>query len=151
MIGMPRFGYSFKVDGPCARAYGKEMRISPKDAVEVCRAIKGMRLAEAKKYLQDVIEMKRAVRFTLHRKKVPHRRGVGSGAYPVKAASEILKLLENAEANAVYRGLDPEKLRIVHASAYKGITIPGILPRAFGRATRFDKPLTNAELILKEV
>jgi len=148
---MPKFGYSAKIEEPCAKALGREMRVSPKDAVEVCRAIKGMKLAEAKKYLQEVIEKKKPVKFTLHRKKVPHRKGVGSGAYPVKATREILKLLENAEANAIYKGLDPEKLRIVHASAYKGITIPGILPRAFGRATRFDKPLTNAELILKEV
>lgn len=150
MIAMPRFGYSARIDEPCARAFGREMRISPKDAVEICRSIKGMRLAEAKKFLEDVVKKRRAVKFTLHRKKVPHRAGVGSGAYPVKAAREILKLLQNAEANAVYKGLDPEKLRVVHASAYKGITIPGILPRAFGRATRFDKPLTNAELVLKE-
>ncbi|MEM2874925.1 MAG: 50S ribosomal protein L22 [Candidatus Hadarchaeales archaeon] len=147
---MPRFGYSARIDEPCAKAFGKEMRISPKDAVEVCRSIKGMKLTEAKKFLSEVIERRRPVRFTLHRKKVPHRKGVGSGAYPVKAAEEILKLLENAEANAVYRGLDPEKLKVVHASAYKGITIPGILPRAFGRASRYDKPLTNAELVLKE-
>ncbi|MEM2878615.1 MAG: 50S ribosomal protein L22 [Candidatus Hadarchaeales archaeon] len=147
---MPKFGYSCKINGPCARAFGREMRISPKDAVEVCRSIKGMKLTEAKEYLSAVVGRKKPVRYTLHKKKVPHRKGVGSGAYPTKAAAEILKLLENAEANAVYRGLDPEKLKVVHASAYRGITIPGFLPRAFGRATPYNKPLTNAEIVLKE-
>ncbi len=128
------------------------MRISPKHAMEVCRAIRNMHLAAAKEYLEDVQKKKRAVPFMRHRKKLAHRKGVGgSGQYPVKAAREILKVLKNAEANASYKGLDTEKLRIVHASAYKGITIPGILPRAFGRATPHNKPLTNVEIILKEV
>jgi len=119
--------------------------------MEVCRAIKGMRLATAKEYLQAVVDKKKPVPFKRHRKKVAHRRGAGgSGQFPVKTARAILKILENAEANATYKGLDAEKLKIVHASAHKGITIPGFLPRAFARATPFNKPLTNVEIILKE-
>ncbi|KUO41612.1 MAG: 50S ribosomal protein L22 [Hadesarchaea archaeon DG-33] len=148
---MPKFGYSKKVDEPCAKAFGREMRVSPKHAMEVCRAIKGMRLATAKEYLQAVVDKKKPVPFKRHRKKVAHRRGAGgSGQFPVKTARAILKILENAEANATYKGLDAEKLKIVHASAHKGITIPGFLPRAFARATPFNKPLTNVEIILKE-
>ena len=90
--------------------------------------------------------------FKRHRKKLAHRRGAGgSGRFPAKAARAILRVLENAEANATYKGLDAEKLMIVHASANKGITIPGFIPRAFGRATPFNKPLTNVEITLKEV
>jgi large subunit ribosomal protein L22 len=149
---MPKFGYSAKIDGPCAKAFGKEMRISPKHAMEVCRAIRGMRLSAAKEYLEAVQKKKKAVPFVHHRKKLAHRRGAGgSGQYPVKAAREILKVLKNAEANATYKGLDAEKLRVVHASAYKGITIPGIIPRAFGRSSPSNNPLTNVEIILKEV
>lgn len=151
MISMPRFGYSAKVDEPCARAFGKEMRISPKHAMEVCRAIRGMRLSAAKEFLEGIRVKRKAVPFVRHRKKLAHRKGTkGAGRYPTRAAREILKVLKNAEANASYKGLDVEKLRIVHASAYKGITLPGILPRAFGRATAFNKPLTNIEIILKE-
>ncbi len=148
---MPKFGYSCRVEEPCARAMGKELRISPKDAVEICREIRGLRLREAQAYLQEVAEGKRAVPYRRHRKKVPHHRGTkGAGAYPVKAAKAILQVLKNAEANAIYKGLDVERLRVVHASACKGITIPGILPRAFGRATPYNKPLTNVQIILKE-
>ena len=149
---MPKFGYSANGDEPCARALGKEMRVSPKHAMEVCRAIRGMKLVAAKEYLQAVVTKRRPIPFRRHRKKLAHRRGVGvSGQFPVKAARAILRVLENAEANATYKGLDLEKLRIVHTSAHKGITIPGFLPRAFARATPFNKPLTNVEIILKEV
>jgi large subunit ribosomal protein L22 len=151
---MPKYGYSAKFEEPVARALGKEMRVSPKHAMEVCRAIRGMKLAVAKNYLQDVIKKKRAVPYRRHKKKIAHRGGMMSGdagQYPVKAASAILKVLENAEANAKYKGMDEEKLRIVHASAQKGITIPGFIPRAFARATAFNKPTSNIEIILKEV
>ena len=148
---MPRFGYSTNVGEPCAKAFGKEMRVSPKHAMEVCRTIKGMKLAAAKEFLQAVIVKRKPVPFKRHRKKLAHRRGAGgSGQFPVKTARAILRVLDNAEANATYKGLDTEKLRIVHASAHKGITIPGFLPRAFARATPFNKPLTNVEIILKE-
>lgn len=150
---MPKYGYSAEVEGSFAKAYGREMRISPKHAMEVCRAIKRMKLAVAKDFLQAVAEKKKAVPYRSHRKKIAHRRGLtkwDAGQYPVNAARAILKVLGNAEANAKYKGMSEEKLRIVHASAQKGITIPGFLPRAFARATPFNKPTTNVEIILKE-
>jgi len=147
---MPKYGYSAKVDDPCARAYGKELRVSPKDAVEISRAIRGMLLTAAKEFLENVKLKKKAVPYRVHNKKVAHKKGIGSGAYPVKAAGEILKVLKNAEESATYKGLNLEKLRVVHSSAYKGITMPGMIPRAFGRSSPFNKPLTNVEIILKE-
>ena len=150
---MPKLGYSAKINEPCAKAMGKEMRVSPKHAMEVCRTICGMRLPQAKEYLESVKEKKKAVPFKRHRKKLAHRRGLtgwDAGQYPVKAVGAILEVLQNAEANASYKGLDLERLRIVHAGAQKGITIPGILPRAFGRSSAFNKPTTNIEIILKE-
>lgn len=148
-MSMPKFGYSAEIEGPVARALGKERRISPKQAMEVCRAIRGMSLDEAKEYLEAVQQKKRAVPILRHRKKVAHRGPKGSGQYPVKAAREILKVLKNAEANAIYKGLDVEKLKVVHASAYKGTSIPGFIPRAFGRSSPAISPLTNIEIILK--
>jgi large subunit ribosomal protein L22 len=110
-----------------------------------------MPLQRAKEYLEEVRRCRKAVPYPTHRKKLAHKKGTkGGGAYPVKAAREILRVLKNAEENASYKGLDTERLKVVHASAYKGITIPGIIPRASGRATPFDKPLTNVEICLKE-
>jgi large subunit ribosomal protein L22 len=150
VIGMSRFGYSKNVEDPCAKAYGRELRISPKDAVEVCRVLRGMKLSEAKKLLEDVQKKVRPIPYRRYKKKLAHKAGIGPGAYPVKAAKEILRVLKNAEENAKYKGMNEEKLVIVHASAYRGTVIPGIMPRAFGRATPANRPLTNVEIILKE-
>ncbi|MGQ9788322.1 MAG: 50S ribosomal protein L22 [Candidatus Hadarchaeaceae archaeon] len=147
---MPKFGYSAEIEEPAARALGKERRISPKQAMEVCRAIRGMSLNEAKEYLEAVQQKKKVVPILRHRKKVAHRGSKGSGQYPVKVAREILKVLKNAEANAIYKGMDVEKLKVFHVSAYKGFSLPGFIPRAFGRSSPAASPLTNIEIILKE-
>ena len=73
-----------------------------------------------------------------------------AGRYPVKASKHFLKLLREAEANAEYKGLDPETLRILHMSAYPGRTIPGYIPRAFGRATPYNHQRTNIEIVVGE-
>jgi len=134
------------------RASGRELRISPKAAREICAAIKGMMLDEAKEYLSQVIAKKRAVPYRRYKKKLPHRRGLGgAGRYPVKAASRILEVLENAEANAEYKGFDIERLRIIHASAYPGAKIRRYIPRAFGRATPKFETLCHVEIVLEQV
>ena len=82
-----------------------------------------------------------------------HRKGQegwAAGRYPVKAAEQILKVLENAEANAEYKGMDTEKLFIEHISSHKGIVIPGYIPRAFGRMTPFNTPTTHIQIVLQE-
>lgn len=150
---MPEHEYSVEVDETVsAKALGKELRISPKDSVEICEKIKGMRLAEAQEYLEAVTKKERAVPYSRHDKKKAHRKGAGhgSGGYPVKAAGEILDVLENVEANAEYKGLAYENLRIVHASANKGVEFPGFQPRAFGRTSPSDTPTTNVEIVVRE-
>ena len=83
----------------------------------------------------------------LHRK---GQEGWPSGRYPVKAAEQILKVLENAEANAEYKGMDTEKLFIEHISSHRGIIIRGYIPRAFGRMTPFNTPTTHIQIVLQE-
>ena len=75
---------------------------------------------------------------------------MGQRPLPVKAATHILKVLENAEANAEYKGLDTEKLRIIHISSHRGPVIRGWIPRAFGRATPFNTPTTHVQIVLGE-
>jgi large subunit ribosomal protein L22 len=121
--------------------------------VEICRAIKGKKLEKAKEYLRRVIEGNRAVPFRRYKKGVAHRKGITkayAGRYPVKAASQILKVLEDAQSNAEYKGLNVEKLFIKHIAARRGRVIEGIIPRAMGRASAFNTPTTNIEVILEE-
>ena len=112
-----------------------------------------MEVAKAKTYLEDVIEMKKSVPFKRHNRGVGHRKGQegwASGRYPVKAAEQVLKVLENAEANAEYKGMDTEKLFIEHISSHRGIVIRGYIPRAFGRMTPFNTPTTHIQIVLQE-
>ncbi len=150
---MPDHDYSVDVDDvECAKAYGKELHISPKDSVEICKEIKGMRLDDARDYLEAVINKEKSVPYKRHDKKRAHRKGEGgdAGGYPVKAAKGILEVLENVEANAEYKGLTYEKLRIIHVSAKKGMEFQGMQPRAFGRASPSNRPTTNLEMVVKE-
>lgn len=150
---MPKWGYSITNIDPytMVKASGREVSVSHKAAREVCKTIKGMKLEMAKEFLQQVILKRRSVPFRRHKKKVGHRRdlqGFYAGRYPVKAAREILKVLENAESNAEFMGLDTENLYVIHASAYPGIKRRKFIPRAFGRSSPYFDTLCHIELVL---
>ncbi|MEM2112314.1 MAG: 50S ribosomal protein L22, partial [Candidatus Bathyarchaeia archaeon] len=137
---MPKWGYSvFELDpATTVKASGRELRVSPKAAREVCTAIKGMKLDAAKEFLEQVINKERIVPFRRYHKKVPHRKGLqrtSAGRYPVKAAQKILEVLESAESNAMYKGFDSEALKVIHAAAYHGISLKRYIPRAMGRSS----------------
>ena len=72
---MAKINYAFTDDNTTktAKALGRSLKISPKHAVEICNKIRGMKVEKAKAYLEDVIEMKKAVPFKKHNKKVGHR------------------------------------------------------------------------------
>lgn len=133
-----------------ARAYGHELRTSWKNAINIARAIKGMKVRAAETYLEEVIALKRPVKFTVRNRKVAHKKGIGPGRYPKKSAKGTLAVLRNAINNAEYKGLDPDEMRIIHASAYKGRMIPGWMPRAQGRATKKNEETANVEIIIQE-
>jgi large subunit ribosomal protein L22 len=149
---MARVGYAYKPEDEtkAAKAMGYEMPISFKHAVEICAAIRGKKVEDAIKYLEDVVAMKRAVPFKKYKKKVAHKRGLEkwyAGRYPQKAAKYILKVLKNLEANAEYKGLEKDRLIIVHAQAKKGRVLRRYMPRAFGRATPKFQVLTTVEFV----
>jgi large subunit ribosomal protein L22 len=152
---MSKIKYAYNEDmKKKAKAIGRSLKISPKHSREICNALKGMKVENARIYLEDVIEMKQPVPFKRHNKKVGHRRGLEgwpTGRYPVKAASQILDVLVNAQANAEYQGLDTDTLEIVHISSHRGYVIRGWTPRAFGRASPFNTPTTHIQIVLGEI
>ena len=143
--------YSIKVEGDkYAKALGRNLPLSIKDSVNLCRAIKGMSLGAAKDYLEDVKKKKRAVPYVRYLDSVSHRRGIGPGKFPVKEAKYILKVLENAEANAENNELDTDSLYIMHIAAHKGEIYKRYMPRAMGRSTEVRKERVHIEVILEE-
>lgn len=146
---MPNWKYSVKnLDpGNTVKASLREIDVSPKWSREVCAAIKGLRLEEARRLLEDVVEKKRMIPYRRYRKlRAHHGQTGGPGGYPVKVAKHVLKLLDSLEANAEFKGLDTDRLIIVHAAAHKGRVIRKFFPRAFGRATPHDKTLVHIEV-----
>lgn len=153
---MPSWKYSIQGLDPdtTATASGRDLRMSPKASREVCRYIRGMMLEKAKERLREVIDLKRPVPYFRHRKKVPHRGGVegfDAGRYPVKAAGEILKLLEAVEANAEFKGLYPDRLKIMHIAAHRARVIRKYIPRAFGRSSPYFERMTHVEVAVEEI
>jgi large subunit ribosomal protein L22 len=152
---MPSWKYSVQGLDPdkTAIASGRDLRIKPKVAREICNRIKGMRLDEARDYLEDVIDKKKAVPYYRYRGKVPHRKqlqGHDAGRFPEKAAGEILKILDSVEANAEFKGLYADRLKIIHMAAHRGRVIRKYIPRAFGRASPYFNHLTHIEVAVEE-
>lgn len=153
---MPSWKYSVKGLDPdrTAIASGRDLRISPKAAREICHYVKGMRLDKAKEALQEVVELKRPVPYRRHKKKVAHRRGAegfDAGRFPQKAAGEVLKLLDSVEANAEFKGLYTDRLKIIHIAAHRARVIRNYIPRAFGRSSPYFNRLTHIEVAVEEI
>src|SRR2546426_7024978 len=150
---MPERGYSITGLDPdrTVKCSGRQLRISPKASVEICRTIRGMKLSDAKKLLERVVEKKQAIAYRHYKKEVPHRRQLTepwfAGRFPQKAAGRLLRLLEELEANAEYRNLDPERLRIIHAASQKGPSVAKRNPRAFGRSDIIRRVMTHIEIV----
>ncbi|MEM2136419.1 MAG: 50S ribosomal protein L22 [Candidatus Methanomethylicia archaeon] len=152
---MPNWGYALKEmdTETTAIASGRDLNISYKAAYEICKFIRGMKLDEAKEYLEQVVRKEKPIPFTRFKGKVAHHKGMQNYAsvrYPVKASKEIIKLLDHVKANAEFKGLDIEKLRIIHISAVKGPKIKRYIERAFGRASPYFKQLVHIEVAVAE-
>ena len=136
-----------------AKASGRELKVSHKASREICKALKGMMLTDAKQYLRDVAAKKKAIPYTRYNKKLPHRHGLTNsfcGRYPIKASEEILDVLKSAQANAENKGLDVDRLRIIHAAAYQGIKLKRYMRRAQGRSSPKYDTTTHVEIVLDE-
>lgn len=152
---MPLFRYAFQGYDPLLhiRASGREVDVSPKTAREVCKAINGMLLNDAKEYLEAVREKKMPVPFRRFKKGSAHRseiNGFHAGGYPVKAATKVLEVIANLEANAEFKGRDLDRMKIIHATAARGRLIRSYTPRAQGRSSPSFNTLVHIELVATE-
>ena len=122
MISMPQFGYAFQNYDKTkhVRASIREKDISHKHAREIAIAIKGRSLEKARELLENVIALREAIPYRRYNNEVAHRSnirdGFFAGRFPKKAAYEFLRILDNLESNAEYKGMDLDRLRIVSAA-----------------------------------
>ncbi|MGC8644748.1 MAG: 50S ribosomal protein L22 [Thermoplasmata archaeon] len=134
-----------------ARATSVNAPISPRDALEIVRTIKGMKLDRAKEYLENVISKKSAVPYRKYMDSVSHRRGVGPGRYPEKAAKYVLDTIKSAESNAEFKQLDSEKLVVRNAVAQPAPPIKYYTFKAYGSSGKFYRERVHIQIILEEM
>ncbi|MBI5803203.1 hypothetical protein HY448_00775 [Candidatus Pacearchaeota archaeon] len=113
---------------------GVSLPISTKTAAAVCKFIKGKEIQKAIKELQQVAILKKAVPM---KGEIPHRKGIMSGRYPKKAASEFIKLLKSLSANANMNEI--ENPMIVRA-------FTGNASRPFGKRGRVRRKRTHVTI-----
>lgn len=149
---MTKLGYSVSVDPKVsARGIGRELPVSRKRCYELCRALRGMMAEDAKHLLDEIIELRRPVRFRRYVTSVGHKRGMGAGRYPVKPARFVKRLIESVQSNAEQQGMDGESMRIAHIAVHPGPKRKKNRPRAYGRSTPWVQETVHVELVLEEV
>jgi len=145
-------GYTQKTDPETtSRALGVEISASPKHCREVCKMLVGKKVEDAKKYLKGVIELKTPVPYTRFKMFLNPKPKVGPGRYPKKAAQAILRVIESAQSNAEYKGLEADNMKVKVAAAHRGRIEKSYMPRAQGRSTPWNEQTTNIEIILEEI
>lgn len=153
---MPQYSYAFQNFDKArhVRASVREKSISHKHSREIAVAISGKSIEKAREFLENVVAKKEAVPYRRYHNEVAHRSnirdGFSAGRFPQKAAKEFLKLLDNLESNAEYKGMDLDRLRIVSAVVHKGTKLKRFQPRAMGRSSPKFDTLVHLELVAQE-
>jgi len=156
VIVMPHYSYAFQNFDKArhVRASVREKSISHKHSREIAVAISGKSIDKAREFLENVVVKKEAVPYRRYHNEVAHRSnirdGFSAGRFPQKAAKEFLKLLDNLESNAEYKGMDLDRLRIVSAVVHKGTKLKRFQPRAMGRSSPKYDTLVHLELVVQE-
>jgi len=153
---MPNYSYSFEKyeKSRHVRAALRDKSISHKHSREIALAVKGKSIEKAREFLENVMTKKIAVPYRRYNNEVAHRSniqdGFSSGRFPRKATGEFIKLLDNLESNAEYKGMDLDRLKIISVTVHKGTKLKRFTPRAMGRASPKYDTLVHVEMIAME-
>jgi len=136
-----------------AKTSASDLRVHYKNTYETARAIKGMHLKYAIKYLKDVIAHKRCVPFRKYNGHVgrtgqAQEWGTTQGRWPIKSAKVVLGLLQNLEANAVIKGLEVEKLVLTHVQVNRAQKGRRRTYRAHGRINPYLSSHCHIEMFV---
>merc|ERR1712205_258735 len=137
------------------KAKGSDLRVHFKNTRETAMAIKNMSLEKAKKYMEDVIDKKRAIPFRRFcggvgrtSQAAPAGSTNGQARWPKKSCEFLLGLLRNAEANAEMNDPDVDKLFVTHIQVNRAVQQRRRTYRAHGRINPYMSSPCHIELIL---
>ena len=143
---MARYNYAFKDwKENMVKSVARDIAVSTKAAIEVCNFLRGRNLAQAKRLVEEVVAMKRAIPFKRFTNGVGHKPGIAAGRYPQILSKHMLKMFKEAESNAQIKGLG-DNLLIVHLCAHKASS-----PMHQGRQRRRSMKRTHIELVVEEL
>ena len=93
---------------------GRDLRISTKHAIAICKFIKGKKIDDAVRELEQVLNKEKPVAM---KGEIPHRKGnaIMSGRYPIKACGVFIKLLKSLAANCSINGLENAYITLTKA------------------------------------
>ncbi|MDI6730164.1 MAG: 50S ribosomal protein L22 [Candidatus Altarchaeum sp.] len=148
------YTYISKTPEKAVKVCGKDLDVSFKASVNVVKALKGMKMENAMKYLDNVIAFKDFIPYVKFCKGAGHRSAIGGkggpGKYPVKICKEILKLLRSAERNAEHKPeIDAKNLIISHIQALQGAKRKKAKPT--GRRATWATRVTHIQIVLEEM
>ena len=127
-----------------AKASSQNLSVSTKHCIEICNHLRYKTTAQAKKILEDVIDMKVPIPFKRFKRSMGHKPGMAAGRFPQKAAKVVLDLVKSVEANAQNKGLNTSSLKIIKMLANKAST-----PMTGGRQ-RTGTKRSHVEIEVKE-
>jgi len=151
--------YSRDPENPAksVKARGANFRVHYKNTREAGKAIKGMALRRATKFLKNVCEKKEIIPFRRyvggpgrHAQAKAWNASGSQGRWPKKSAEFFLSLLKNAESNADYKGLDVDHLVVDHVQVNRAAQMRRRTYRAHGRINAYMSSPCHIEVILTE-
>jgi len=146
-----RYAREPAVPAKAVKASGSDIRVHYKNTFEVGRAISGLGLRAAIKYMKDVIAHKRCIPFTHFKNHVGRTAQAKEfrtsvGRWPQKSVKVVLGLLQNIQANAAVKGLEEDKLVISHIIVNRAPKGRRRTYRAHGRIAPFLNSPCHIEL-----
>lgn len=148
---MSKYGYQNKETDEKGLAYARVDGVdaSYRDLCNVCSNIRGRRTDAAIAFLTSSLKEQRPIRTPRHNKRRGHVRSLGGkkGGWPQKSIKIVLKVLQNAAANAQNKGLGDSK--IIHIAANKQEVYGRIASK--GRRQRSDYETAFVEVVVREL
>jgi len=152
---MVKYNHTAENPNKVAKARGSDLRVHFKNTYETSRALFGMPLKKAMRYMEDVLEHKRCVPF--HR----YCDGVGrtaqarefhhsQGRWPKKSCQFMLDLLKNVESNAESKDLNTDLCYISHIQVNAARQGRRRTYRAHGRINAFMNNPCHIELVVTQ-
>jgi len=124
-----------KIKKDFAVVNGKDIPISTKDSIAICKFIKNKKIDRAINDLEQVVAKRKAVPM---KGEIPHRKGkIMSGRFPKKSSEHFIKLLKSLATNSIANNMNEPIITEAVAN---------LAPRPYGRFGRTQKKRTHIKI-----